>query len=44
MKKIIYIIACACMMGFSSCADTFLDLEPLDSRTDQVYFKTPTLP
>lgn len=42
MKKIIYIIACACMMGFSSCADTFLDLEPLDSRTDQVYFKTPT--
>ena len=41
MKKIIYIIACACMMGFSSCADTFLDLEPLDSRTDQVYFKTP---
>ena len=41
MKKIIYIIACTCMMGFSSCADTFLDLEPLDSRTDQVYFKTP---
>lgn len=39
MKKITYILACACMMGLTSCADTFLDLEPLDSRTDAVYFK-----
>ena len=41
MKKITYILACACMMGLTSCADTFLDLEPLDSRTDAVYFKKP---
>lgn len=27
-------------MGFSSCADTFLDLEPLDTKTDVVYFQT----
>ncbi len=27
--------------GLTSCADTFLDLEPLDSRTDAVYFKKP---
>ena len=41
MKKITYILACACMLGFTSCADTFLDLDPLDSRTDAVYFKKP---
>ncbi len=27
MKKITYILACACMMGLTSCADTFLDLD-----------------
>lgn len=41
MKKILYIAACAGVMGFSSCADTFLDLEPLDAKTDLVYFQTP---
>lgn len=40
-KKILYIAACAGMMGMASCQDTFLDLEPLDSKTDVVYFKTP---
>lgn len=38
MKKLTYIAACACIWGFSSCADTFLDLEPLDTKTDVVYF------
>ena len=42
MKKNIYILACACILGFSSCADAFLDLEPLDAKTDQVYFLNPT--
>ena len=41
MKKITYILACACMMGLSSCEGTFLDLDPLDVKTDLVYFKTP---
>lgn len=41
MKKITYILACACMIGFSSCESAFLDLDPLDARTDVVYFKTP---
>ena len=41
MKKLTYIAACACIWGFSSCADTFLDLEPLDTKTDVVYFQTP---
>lgn len=41
MKKITYILACACLMGLSSCEGTFLDLEPLDAKTDLVYFKTP---
>ena len=35
-----YILACACMAGLSSCMDTFLDLEPLDAKTDVIYFKT----
>ena len=39
MKKIIYTIACGILLGLSSCADTFLDLDPLDTRTDVVYFK-----
>ena len=42
MKKIkTYILICACSLGFSSCVNTFLDLEPLDSKTDLIYFKTP---
>ena len=41
MKKLTYIAACACIWGFSSCADMFLDLEPLDTKTDVVYFQTP---
>lgn len=40
-KKSVYIAALAGLMGFSSCQDTFLNLEPLDSRTDVVYFRTP---
>lgn len=42
MKKIkSYILIYACALGFSSCADTFLDLEPLDAKSDLIYFKTP---
>lgn len=42
MKKIkTYILTCACVLGLSSCADLFLDLEPLDAKTDLIYFKTP---
>lgn len=41
MKKLIYIATCVCAMNLSSCADAFLDLEPLDTKTDLVYFKTP---
>lgn len=41
MNKLIYIVTCACTIGFSSCADLFLDLEPLDTKTDVVYFQTP---
>lgn len=42
MKKIkTYILTCACALGLSSCADMFLDLEPLDAKTDLIYFKTP---
>ena len=42
MKNIkTYILAGACILGFSSCADTFLDLKPLDAKTDLIYFKTP---
>lgn len=41
MKKRTYILACACLMGLSSCQGTFLDLEPMDAKTDLVYFKTP---
>ena len=40
MKKLIYIAACAGAVTFSSCADNFLDLEPLDAKTDLVYFQT----
>lgn len=41
MKKIIYILACSCLLGLTACQNTFLDLDPLDSKTDAVYFKTP---
>lgn len=41
MKKIIYILACSCLIGLNSCQDIFLDLDPLDAKTDAVYFKTP---
>lgn len=40
MKKLIYIAACAGAVAFSSCTDNFLDLEPLDAKTDLVYFQT----
>lgn len=39
MKKIIYTMTLGMLLGFSSCVDTFLDLEPLDVRTDVVYFQ-----
>lgn len=41
MKKIIYSLSVAAglLLGFSGCADTFLDLDPQDARTDAVYFK-----
>lgn len=40
MKNILYTTLLAGMLAgsVSSCADTFLDLEPLDSITDAVYF------
>ena len=42
MKKITnYILISTCAFGFSSCVNTFLDLEPLDAKTDVIYFKTP---
>lgn len=41
MKKIIYIIACVLVVGFSSCEDMFLDLKPLDTETDVSYFAKP---
>ena len=37
MKKITnYILICTCALGFSSCVNTFLDLEPLDAKTDVI--------
>ena len=39
MKKIIYIMACGLLLGLTSCQDTFLDLDPQDTRSDVVYFK-----
>lgn len=38
MKKIYVSLLAGLMLGFTSCADTFLDLEPLDQRTDVIYF------
>lgn len=39
MKKILYTMACGLLFSLSSCQDIFLDLEPLDAKTDVVYFK-----
>lgn len=41
MKNVIYIAACASLIGLSSCQDIFIDLEPLDTKTELVYFQTP---
>ncbi|NDV77575.1 RagB/SusD family nutrient uptake outer membrane protein [Dysgonomonas sp. 511] len=41
MKKILYTMAFTLLFGLSACQDTFLDLDPLDQKTDVVYFKTP---
>ncbi|MGQ1909126.1 RagB/SusD family nutrient uptake outer membrane protein [Marinifilum sp. RC60d5] len=40
MKKILFILL-ACVMLFSACQDTFLDLDPQDSITEAAYYKTP---
>ncbi len=40
MKRIVYTVACSLLLGLSACQDSFLDLQPLDSKTDAVYFKT----
>lgn len=42
MKKIIYTITLSFILGLSACQDMFLDLDPLDQKTDVVYFKTPS--
>lgn len=42
MKKIIYALTLSITLGFTSCQDIFLDLDPLDQKTDVVYFKTPS--
>ena len=39
MKKILYTITLELLLEMSSCQDIFLDLDPLDTRTDAVYFK-----
>ncbi len=39
MKRILYTMTLSMLLGLSSCADTFLDLNPMDTRTDVVYFK-----
>lgn len=40
MKRIKYIFGSILMsIGLTGCIDTFLDLEPLDQRTDVVFFK-----
>lgn len=39
MKKIIYIIFPCIMMFFTSCADDFINLEPISDITDEVYYK-----
>lgn len=43
MKNVIYIAACASLIGLSSCQDIFIDLEPLDTKTELVYFKHPSI-
>lgn len=39
MKRIIYTIITVGVLGLSSCSDWFLELDPLDTTTDAVYFK-----
>lgn len=41
MRKLYITILSGLLLGLSSCADTFLDLEPQDKRTNVVYFKKP---
>ena len=41
MRKLYITILSGLLLGLSSCADMFLDLEPQDQRTDVVYFKKP---
>ncbi len=38
-KQYIYTLCCLAGLGLASCQDTFLDLKPLDSKTDVVYFQ-----
>lgn len=40
-NKILYGLMLASMMLTTSCMNDFLDLKPLDSETEAVYFKTP---
>lgn len=44
MKRTIYglCMMVSLMIGTTSCEDTFLSLDPLDARTDAVYFKKPS--
>ena len=39
MKKKYISIFAGLMLGLTSCVNTFLDLDPLDQRTDAIYFK-----
>lgn len=39
MKKKYISIFAGLMLGLTSCVNTFLDLDPLDQRTDVIYFK-----
>ncbi len=42
MKKILYsLVVAALMITTISCEDKFLNLDPLDSPTEAIYFKTP---
>jgi starch-binding outer membrane protein, SusD/RagB family len=41
MKRIYFSILLMVSLGASSCSEKFLDLDPLDLATTEVYFKTP---
>src|SRR5690606_23149792 len=41
MKKILFIVAAASIVNFTSCQKNFLDLNPQDSFTDVAYFNRP---